>query len=177
MQPSDFRAGGAETEIRFAAGECTLGSIVVAASKKGICSILLGDDVERLVEQLQDQFPAAQLAGGDPEFEKWVAQAVGFVDDPRIGCGLPLDIRGTAFQQRVWQALCDIPTGSTASYAEVAERIGQPSAARAVARACASNLIAVAIPCHRVVRQDGSLSGYRWGVERKRALLRKERLR
>jgi AraC family transcriptional regulator of adaptative response/methylated-DNA-[protein]-cysteine methyltransferase len=175
MRPRDFRAGGSETEIRFAAGECTLGSIVVAASNKGICAILLGDDVERLIEHLQQQFPAAQLSGGDAQFENWVAQTVGFVDDPRIGLGLPLDIRGTAFQQRVWQALCDIPAGSTASYAAVAARIGQPSAARAVARACASNPIAVAIPCHRVVRQDGGLSGYRWGVERKRALLAKER--
>jgi AraC family transcriptional regulator of adaptative response/methylated-DNA-[protein]-cysteine methyltransferase len=175
MRPSEFRAGGDTAEIRFAAGECTLGSIVVAASTKGICAILLGDDVERLIAELHDQFPAAQLLGGDPEFDQWVARTVGFVDDPRIGLGLPLDIRGTAFQQRVWQALCDIPAGSTVSYAVVADRIGQPGAARAVARACASNRIAVAIPCHRVVRQDGGLSGYRWGVERKQALLRVER--
>jgi AraC family transcriptional regulator of adaptative response/methylated-DNA-[protein]-cysteine methyltransferase len=161
MHASDFRAGGANAEIRFAAAECTLGSIVVAASTKGICAILLGDDVEPLVDELHDQFPAAQLSSGDAQFDNWVAQTISFVDDPRIGLGLPLDIRGTAFQQRVWQALCDIPAGSTASYAAVADRIGQPSASRAVARACASNRIAVAIPCHRVVRQDGSLSGYR----------------
>jgi AraC family transcriptional regulator of adaptative response/methylated-DNA-[protein]-cysteine methyltransferase len=175
MRPSDYRAGGSQTAIRFAVGECTLGSIVVAATEKGICAISLGNDAETLVEQLQEQFPAAQLVGGDAEFESCVAQVVGFVDDPRIGLGLPLDIRGTAFQQRVWQALCDIPAGSTASYAAVADRIGQPGASRAVAGACASNRIAVAIPCHRVVRQDGSLSGYRWGVERKQALLSKER--
>ncbi len=175
MRPSDFRAGGCSTEIRFAAGECTLGSIVVAASKKGICAILLGDSIERLIAELRDHFPAAQLSGGDPEFDKWVSQTIALVDDPRIGFGLPLDIRGTAFQQRVWQALCDIPVGSTASYAAVANRIGQPRAARAVARACASNRIAVAIPCHRVVRQDGTLAGYRWGVKRKSALLQVEK--
>ena len=173
MRPSEFRTGGT-AEIRFAAGECSLGSIVVAASDKGVCAILLGDDVEPLIDELQAQLPGAQLTGGDPQFERWVSRTVGFVDDPRAGLGLPLDIRGTAFQQRVWQALCDIPAGSTASYTDVADRIGQPRAARAVARACASNRIAVAIPCHRVVRQDGTLSGYRWGVERKRALLRVE---
>jgi AraC family transcriptional regulator of adaptative response/methylated-DNA-[protein]-cysteine methyltransferase len=175
MRPSDFRDGGAGTEIRFAAGECSLGSIVVAASMRGICAILLGDDVDRLIAELHDQFPAAQLSGGDPAFDERVARTISFVDDPRIGLGLPLDIRGTAFQQRVWRALGDIPAGSTASYATVAERIGRPGAARAVARACAANRIAVAIPCHRVVRQDGGLSGYRWGVERKQALLQKER--
>lgn len=174
MRPSDFRTGGDGTEIRFAAGECSLGSIVVAASTKGICAILLGDDVQRLIADLHEQFPTAQLSDGDPRFDEWVARTVDFVDDPRIGLGLPLDIRGTAFQQRVWQALCDVPVGATASYATVAERIGRPGAARAVARACASNRIAVAIPCHRVVRQDGGLSGYRWGVERKQELLRVE---
>lgn len=175
MRPSDFRAGGGETEIRFAAGECSLGSIVVAASDKGICAILLGDDAERLVEELHGHFPASRLCGGEARFDEWVARTIGFVDDPRVGLGLPLDIRGTAFQQRVWQALCDIPLGDTASYATVAERIGQPGAARAVARACAANRIAVAIPCHRVVRRDCGLSGYRWGVERKQALLQAER--
>ena len=175
MHARDYRAGGGKTEILFAAGQCTLGAIVVAASKKGICAILLGDDADCLVRDLREQFPAAQLSSGDAQFDDWVAQTISFVDDPRFGFGLPLDIRGTAFQQRVWQALCEIPAGSTASYAAVAARIGQPNASRAVARACASNRIAAAIPCHRVVRQDGSLSGYRWGVERKKTLLSKER--
>jgi AraC family transcriptional regulator of adaptative response/methylated-DNA-[protein]-cysteine methyltransferase len=126
------------------------------------------------LRDLQDRFPKAQLIGGDPAFERMVARVVGFVEAPAQGFDLPLDVRGTAFQQRVWQALCEIPSGSTASYAEIAERIGRPKAVRAVAQACASNGIAVAIPCHRVVRTDGALSGYRWGVERKRALLDRE---
>jgi AraC family transcriptional regulator, regulatory protein of adaptative response / methylated-DNA-[protein]-cysteine methyltransferase len=174
MTPSDFRSGAADTEIRFAVGECSLGSILVAASDKGICAILLGDDPDGLTRDLQDRFPRAELIGGDAEFEQWMAKVVGFVDSPRLGLDLPLDVRGTAFQQRVWQALREIPAGSTMSYAEIASKIGAPNAVRGVARACASNRIAVAIPCHRVVRNDGSLSGYRWGVERKRALLDRE---
>ena len=174
MTPSDFRAGGAGATIRFAAGECSLGSILVAASDKGVCAILLGDDPEALVRDLQDRFPKAKLIGADAAFERWVAKIVGFVEAPRLGLDLPLDVRGTAFQQRVWQALRDIPAGSTASYAEVAKKIGAPRAVRAVAQACAANALAVAIPCHRVVRNDGSLSGYRWGVERKRVLLDRE---
>ena len=175
MHASEFRAGGASTEIRFAAGECNLGSIVVGASEKGICAILLGDDPQLLVEELQNHFPAADLVGGDSKFENWVAQVIGFVDDPSIGLGLPLDIRGTAFQQRVWRALCEIPVGSTATYAEMAMKIGAPGASRAVASACGANRLAVAIPCHRVIRQDGSVSGYRWGVQRKKALLAREK--
>jgi AraC family transcriptional regulator, regulatory protein of adaptative response / methylated-DNA-[protein]-cysteine methyltransferase len=174
MSPRDYRAGGANAAIRFAVGECSLGSILVAASGRGICAILMGDDPDALARQLQDQFPKAQLTGGDASFERLVAEVVGFVEAPRVGLSLPLDVRGTAFQQRVWQALREIPAGSTASYREVAERIGAPKAARAVAQACASNALAVAIPCHRVVRNDGGLSGYRWGVERKRALLDRE---
>lgn len=174
MTPKTYQRGGAETEIRFAVGECSLGSILVAQSAKGVCAILLGDDPERLVHDLQDRFPKAKLVAGDAGFEKTVAQVVGFVDQPRIGLDLPLDISGTAFQQRVWQALRTIPVGTTASYAEIARKIGQPSAVRAVAQACANNAIAVAIPCHRVVRTDGGLSGYRWGVERKQVLLDRE---
>jgi AraC family transcriptional regulator, regulatory protein of adaptative response / methylated-DNA-[protein]-cysteine methyltransferase len=174
MTPSDFRAGGPGASIRFAVGECSLGSILVAASDKGICAILLGDDPDALARELQDRFPKARLIGGDPEFERRVADVVGFVEAPRLGLALPLDIRGTAFQQRVWQALSEIPPGATASYADVARRIGAPKAVRAVAQACAANALAVAIPCHRVVRNDGALSGYRWGVERKRALLERE---
>ena len=174
MTPKRFRAGGEGASIRFAVGECSLGSILVAATDRGVCAILLGDDPEALVRDLQDRFPSAQLIGGDSDFEQVVARVVGFVEAPSLGLDLPLDVRGTAFQQRVWKALREIPSGSTASYTEIAARIGTPKAVRAVASACAANAIAVAIPCHRVVRTDGSLSGYRWGVERKRALLDRE---
>jgi AraC family transcriptional regulator of adaptative response/methylated-DNA-[protein]-cysteine methyltransferase len=174
MTPSSYRAGGASTEIRFAVGECSLGSILVATSERGVCAILLGDDPDALARDLQDRFPRADLIGADKAFEEVVAKVVGFVETPGLGLDLPLDVRGTAFQQRVWQALGKIPAGSTASYTEVARRIGSPQSVRAVASACAANTIAVAIPCHRVVRTDGSLSGYRWGVERKRALIEKE---
>lgn len=174
MRARDYRAGGAGTVIRFAVGECSLGAILVARSERGVCAILLGGDPDALVRDLQDQFPRARFIGGDGEFERWVAEVVGFIEAPAIGLRLPLDIRGTAFQERVWHALREIPPGSTVSYAEIAERIGLPGAARAVARACGANRIAVAIPCHRVVRRDGALAGYRWGVDRKRELLRRE---
>jgi AraC family transcriptional regulator, regulatory protein of adaptative response / methylated-DNA-[protein]-cysteine methyltransferase len=174
MNASHYRAGGAHTEIRFAIGECSLGSILVAQSPRGICAILLGNDPEALLHDLQDRFPQANLIGGDRDFEQVVARVVGLVETPSLGLDLPLDIRGTAFQQRVWQALRRIPPGSTASYTEIARLIGAPTAARAVASACAANALAVVIPCHRVVRNDGGLSGYRWGVARKRALLDRE---
>ena len=174
MTPTEFRGGGDGASIRFAVGECALGSILVAASEKGICAILLGDDPDALLRELQDRFSKAHLIGGDQSFEHLVAKIVGFIEAPMPGLDLPLDIRGTAFQQRVWQTLRAIPVGSTATYAQIAEKINAPKAARAVAQACAANAIALAIPCHRVVRTDGSLSGYRWGVERKRALLDRE---
>jgi AraC family transcriptional regulator of adaptative response/methylated-DNA-[protein]-cysteine methyltransferase len=174
MTPSAYRDGGANAEIRFAVGECSLGSILVATSAKGVCAITLGDDPERLVRDLQDRFPRATLIGGDAAFEQLVAKVVGFVEAPASSLDLPLDVRGTAFQQRVWQALRKIPAGTTVTYAEIARRIGAPRAVRAVAQACGANALAVAIPCHRVVRNDGALSGYRWGVERKRALLERE---
>jgi AraC family transcriptional regulator of adaptative response/methylated-DNA-[protein]-cysteine methyltransferase len=174
MTPSNYRAGGASTEIRFAVGECSLGSILVAQSERGVCAILLGDDPGKLVRDLQDRFPRANLIGSDAEFERLVSKVVGFIEAPALGLDLPLDIRGTAFQQRVWQALREIPAGSTASYADIADHIGAPNSVRAVAQACAANALAVAIPCHRVVRNDGALSGYRWGVDRKRALLKRE---
>jgi AraC family transcriptional regulator of adaptative response/methylated-DNA-[protein]-cysteine methyltransferase len=174
MRARDYRAGGVGAVIRFAVGQCSLGAILVAQSQRGICAILLGDDPDQLVRDLQDQFPKAQLVGGDDHFEQLIAQVVGFIEAPSIGLNLPLDVRGTAFQERVWQALREIPPGTTVSYAEIAERIGAPKAVRAVAQACGANHIAVAIPCHRVVRRDGDISGYRWGVERKRELLHRE---
>ncbi len=174
MTPTRYRAGGANVEIRFAIGECSLGSILVAQSERGLCAIFLGDDPEALARELQDRFPRARLIGGDGDFEQLVARVVGFVEAPGIGLDLPLDVRGTAFQRRVWQALGEIPAGRTATYAEIAERIGAPKAVRAVGQACGANLLAVAIPCHRVVRTDGGLSGYHWGVERKRTLLERE---
>ncbi|MGK4001792.1 bifunctional DNA-binding transcriptional regulator/O6-methylguanine-DNA methyltransferase Ada [Sorangium sp. So ce1036] len=174
MTPTRYRDGGADMDIRFAIGECSLGAILVAATARGVCAILLGDDPEELVHDLERRFPRARLIGADPGFERLVAEVVGLVESPRAPVELPLDVRGTAFQQRVWQALRDIPAGTTASYAEIAGAIGAPRAVRAVAKACAANALAVAIPCHRVVRTDGDLSGYRWGVERKRALLDRE---
>ncbi len=174
MTPRDYRAGGANVAIKFAVAECSLGSILVAQSDRGICAILLGDDPDALVRELQDRFSRADLIGGDRDFERTIAAVVAFVESPSIGLSLPLDVRGTSFQQRVWQALRHVPAGETVTYSQLAQRIGAPKAVRAVASACASNAIAVAIPCHRVIRNDGALSGYRWGVERKRALLEKE---
>lgn len=174
MTPTTYRNGGKDAEIHFAVGQCSLGAILVARSPKGICAISLGNDPGALVRDLQDRFPEANLVGGDAGFETLVARVVGFVEAPQIGLDLPLDIRGTAFQERVWQALRRIAPGETVSYADIAREIGEPKAVQAVAQACAANRIAVAIPCHRVVRTDGSLSGYRWGVDRKRALLESE---
>jgi AraC family transcriptional regulator of adaptative response/methylated-DNA-[protein]-cysteine methyltransferase len=174
MTPTDFRSGGSHADMKFAIGECSLGSILVAASSKGIAAILFGDNPEALVHDLEDRFPKANLIGGDRTFEDTMAKVIGLVDAPGIGLDLPLDLRGTAFQHRVWQALREITVGTTATYSEIAERIGMPKAVRAVAAACAANKIAVAIPCHRVVRNDGSLSGYRWGVARKRKLIDRE---
>jgi AraC family transcriptional regulator of adaptative response/methylated-DNA-[protein]-cysteine methyltransferase len=174
MTPRQFRSGGVEAEIKYAIGKSSLGLVLVAASDKGVCTIFFGDDPDSLVRDLAKQFPRARLIGSDPDFEQLVAKVLGFVEDPSLGLDLPLDIRGTAFQHRVWEALRRIPVGSTASYVEIAKAIGEPKAARAVARACGSNRIAIAIPCHRVVGSDGSLTGYRGGIERKRALLAKE---
>ena len=174
MTPGAVRRGGAGAVIRFAVGEASLGSVLVAATDKGVCAILLGDDPHALVRDLQDRFPRAEFKGGDPAFERMVAEVVGLVEAPGQRLDLPLDIRGTAFQQRVWAALQAIPAGKTATYTEIARAIGQPKAVRAVAQACGANPLAIAIPCHRVVRADGDLSGYRWGVERKRKLIDRE---
>ncbi|OBS08351.1 bifunctional DNA-binding transcriptional regulator/O6-methylguanine-DNA methyltransferase Ada [Acidihalobacter prosperus] len=174
MPPETYRKGGGNEDIRFAVGEASLGAFVVASSAQGVVSILIGDDPEALLRDLQDRFPRANLIGADAGYEGLVARVVGLIDHPGQGVELPLDIRGTAFQQRVWQALRAIPPGQTASYSEIAQRIGRPASVRAVAGACAANPLAVAIPCHRVVRRDGSISGYAWGIERKRALLDSE---
>jgi AraC family transcriptional regulator of adaptative response/methylated-DNA-[protein]-cysteine methyltransferase len=174
MRPRRYRAGGAEEVLTFAVAQCSLGAILVASSAKGVAAILMGDDADALVRDLQDRFPNADFVGGDARYEALVATVIGFIETPRRGLDLPLDVRGTAFQQRVWQALREVPAGETATYAEIAKRIGSPASTRAVASACAANALAVAIPCHRVVRRDGSVSGYRWGVERKRTLLERE---
>ncbi len=174
MTPTQYRAGGRNEEIRFALGQSSLGAVLVASSPRGVAAILLGDDPEALLRDLQDRFPKARLIGMDRDYEALVARVCGLVEQPGLGLDLPLDVRGTVFQRRVWQVLQDIPAGERVSYAEVARRIGAPSATRAVAGACAANNLAVAIPCHRVVRNDGALSGYAWGVERKRALLDRE---
>lgn len=174
MTPARARRGGSGETVRFAVAECSLGAILVAATDRGICSIQLGDDPEALVRALDDRFRQATLVGDDPAFDATVSAVVGFVESPHNALDLPLDIRGTAFQERVWRALTTIAPGTTRSYTELAAAIGQPRAVRAVASACAANEIAIAIPCHRVVRATGELSGYRWGIERKAALLRRE---
>lgn len=174
MTPTEFRAGGANAEIYFAIGECSMGNILAAQTERGVCAILIGEDAEQLIRDLQDRFPNAKLVGDATEYHDLMARVVGLVENPKSGFGLPLDIQGTAFQKRVWKALQQIPPGKTATYREIAARIGMPKAVRAVAQACGANSLAIAIPCHRVIRNDGSLSGYRWGVERKRALLERE---
>ena len=177
MTPTQYREGGANEELRFAIGQSSLGAILVASSTKGVAAVLMGDDPDQLARDLQDRFPRAHLVGGDEEYEALVARVVGFIEAPALGLDLPLDIRGTVFQQRVWRAVRDIPAGKIASYSDIAAGIGRPKAGRAVAAACAVNNIAVAIPCHRVVRRDGALSGYAWGVERKQRLLQAEAAR
>ena len=175
MTPRQYQKGGKGMTIRHAVARTSLGFVLVAATDRGVCSIELGDDPAALLDRLAARFAGAELAGDDDELAGWVRQVVGLVDRPGRSVDLPFDIRGTAFQRRVWEALRQIPLGSTATYAEVAEVIGHPSAARAVAGACASNELAVVVPCHRVVRGDGTLGGYRWGIERKQALLNGEK--
>jgi AraC family transcriptional regulator of adaptative response/methylated-DNA-[protein]-cysteine methyltransferase len=174
LRPSSYAKGGTGETIFFAVGECSHGSLLVAATAKGLCAIELGDSPGALVESFQDRFPNADLRGGDPDFEGLIAQVAAVVDEPWQPLEVPLHVRGTAFQHKLWRALQEIPAGETRTYAQMATQIGNPAAVRAVANACAANRVAVAIPCHRVVRTDGSLSGYRWGVERKRALLLRE---
>ncbi|HHR6080352.1 TPA: bifunctional DNA-binding transcriptional regulator/O6-methylguanine-DNA methyltransferase Ada [Providencia alcalifaciens] len=177
MTPTAWKSGGEGSQIYFSLAVCSLGNVLIAQSPIGICAILLGDDPEQLLNDLQDKFPHAQLIGGNKTFDQVISKVIGFIEAPEIGFDLPLDIRGTAFQQRVWQILRTIPAGKTVSYREIAEKMGTPKSFRAVANACGANILAVAIPCHRVVRTDGGLSGYRWGIDRKRALLLKESAR
>jgi len=177
MMPTRFRIGSAAVMMQFGVGQCWLGAALVAATETGVSAIFLGDDPDDLLQELQGRFPKARLVGGDRDFEGYVAKVIELIEDPGLGLDLPLDVHGTAFQWRVWQELCEIPAGTTASYTEIACRVGSPMAVRAVAGACKANPIAVAIPCHRVVRRDGALSGYHWGIERKRALLDREATR
>jgi AraC family transcriptional regulator, regulatory protein of adaptative response / methylated-DNA-[protein]-cysteine methyltransferase len=168
------RAATAMGSVRFATGRCSLGALLVAQSGRGLCAILLGDEPQALIADLERRCPGAIDAQHDPDLDDALSRVATLIENPAAELGLPLDLRGSDFMQEVWQALRDIPVGATASYGEVARRIGAPASARAVARACAANPLAVAIPCHRVVRADGDLSGYRWGLERKRALLARE---
>jgi AraC family transcriptional regulator, regulatory protein of adaptative response / methylated-DNA-[protein]-cysteine methyltransferase len=174
MTPTQYREGGRDAVIRFALGRCSLGDVLVAATDKGVCAIQLGDTPEALLAELERRFPRATLIGADAAFERLVAQVVGAVENPGTGLDLALDLRGTAFQLRVWEALRAIPAGQTDTYTGIAARIGRPRSVRAVAAACAANPAAIAIPCHRVVRIGGGLAGYRWGIERKRTLLERE---
>ena len=171
MKPSQYQRQGTGTTMRFAIGQCTLGAILVATTERGVCAVELGDDPNELVEDFQDRFSSAQIVGADAEFEKIIAHVIGLIENPRKNFALPLDIQGTIFQQKVWEELRKIPVGSTKTYSEIARILGTPSAVRAVAGACAKNKLAIVIPCHRVIKKDGALSGYRWGVERKAQLL------
>lgn len=175
MSPGSYRKGGAGEHIRYAVERCALGWIVVAATRKGICAIEFGESAEMLEERIRARFPQAKFEAADEAFTHWVARVLRYIEQPRGVLDLPLDVQGTVLQRRVWQALQAIPAGQTASYGEIAERLGQPRAHRAVAHACAVNPVAVAIPCHRAVRTDGALAGYRWGLARKAELLKRER--
>jgi AraC family transcriptional regulator, regulatory protein of adaptative response / methylated-DNA-[protein]-cysteine methyltransferase len=160
--------------IRFAVGDSSLGKVLVAVTATGICAILFGNSADAMAHDLQDRFPAAGLIESGPDLHPILTKVLGLIEAPASGHDLPLDLRGTPFQRRVWQALREIPAGATASYSEIAERIGAPMEAYAVGEACASNPVAVAIPCHRVLRKNGELAGYRWGLRRKRTLLARE---
>lgn len=162
-------------QIQFAVGQCDLGTVLIARSQRGLCAIFLGDDPNALIDELRTRFPKAKLVNNEAQLKPLIAKVVAFIEAPLLGLNTALDIQGTEFQKRVWQSLCEIPPGQTLNYTEIAQRIGSPKAVRAVANACAANLLAVAIPCHRVIRRDGKLSGYHWGIERKRTLLKRER--
>lgn len=175
MKPNEYRKGGAGMSIRMAVVPSYLGHVLVAATERGLCAITLGDDPETLRNGLQQRFPKALLVDRDVDFDACVRAVVALLEAPREKCSLPLDIQGTAFQRRVWEALQRIPAGTTMTYGELAASIGMPGAVRAVGQACGANPVAVIVPCHRVVQRGGDLGGYRWGVQRKRALLDRER--
>jgi AraC family transcriptional regulator, regulatory protein of adaptative response / methylated-DNA-[protein]-cysteine methyltransferase len=172
--PTPRNRNRASEDIQFVIATSSFGLVLVARSAKGICAVLFGNDHRALQRDLRRRFPDAALTDGEGTLGALAAEVIAFVDSPRRGFDVPLDMRGTAFQRTVWQALREIPAGSTASYSDIASRIGAPTAAKEVAEACAANALAVIVPCHRVVKKDGSVSGYRWGVERKRALLARE---
>jgi AraC family transcriptional regulator of adaptative response/methylated-DNA-[protein]-cysteine methyltransferase len=175
MSPGSYRKGGAGEHIRHAVVPCSLGWVIVAATRKGVCAIEFDESAEALEDRIRARFPQAQFEPADAGFQRWIARVLDYIEQPRGVLDLPLDVQGTVFQRRVWQALQAIPAGETSTYSEIAARIGQPRAFRAVAHACAENAVAVAIPCHRAVRADGSLAGYRWGLARKAELLKRER--
>ena len=177
MTAQTYRRGGQSSDIHYSTGECSLGRCLVALSERGVCAVLLGDNDAQLLTELQQTLPAARYLMADAAFSQQIATVIASINQPDSTLSLPLDIRGTAFQQQVWQALLAIPAGETRSYQQVADSIGKPKAVRAVASACAANRLAIVVPCHRVVRGDGALSGYRWGVTRKAALLQREKER
>lgn len=176
MNPTKHNEEASKNIIRYSVKKCSLGNVLIAATERGICTILLGETADFLIQDLRQRFPKDELEKADVALANWVSYTTEFIEKPRQEFNLPLDIRGTAFQQRVWHTLKEIPVGKTVSYTEIARQIGSPKAVRAIAQACASNSLAVVIPCHRVIRSDGALSGYRWGVERKQALLNREAL-
>lgn len=175
MTPADYRRGGEGVRINYTIAGCSLGRLLVAATEKGVCAVRLGDSDAELEANLLSEYPAAEVNRDDEALSKWVEQLLRHVEGQHPQLDLPLDVRATAFQWSVWEKLKKIPYGRTRSYSDIARAMGRPTATRAVARACATNPVALVIPCHRVVREDKSLGGYRWGLERKRALLERER--
>ena len=175
MTPARYRKGAPGERIRYALADSSLGRLVVASTRRGVCLVAFGESDAELVAEVHRRFPRADVEPSPLAEEAWVAAVVALVDQPASGIDVPLDVRGTVFQRQVWAALREIPAGSTVTYAQLASAIGRPTATRAVAQACGSNPTAVVVPCHRVIGADGSLTGYRWGVARKRALLERER--
>ncbi|HKW45933.1 MAG TPA: bifunctional DNA-binding transcriptional regulator/O6-methylguanine-DNA methyltransferase Ada [Gemmatimonadaceae bacterium] len=177
MTPASYRRGGAGMHIRYTIVDSPFGKLLVGATDRGVCAVALGDNDDALVRKVQADFPRAEMERGDDAHRDWIAEIVNSIGAGNFAFGVPLDMQGTVFQQQVWALLRKIPAGRTRSYSEIAAALGNPRATRAVAQACASNRIAVVIPCHRVVRNDGALGGYKWGVERKKTLLERERRR